>query len=45
MKFDVARDIVLKVGLFASAQTDELSHVPASSAPPGFARFSKVSHA
>ena len=35
----------LKVGLFATAQTDELSHPPADSAPPGLATFSKVSHA
>jgi hypothetical protein len=45
MRFDVADDLALKVGLFATAQTDELSHAPAESAPPGFARFSKVSHA
>jgi hypothetical protein len=44
MKFDIASDLTLKVGLFATAQTDELSHAPADSAPPGFARFSKVSH-
>jgi hypothetical protein len=45
MRFDVATDLALKVGLFATAQTDELSHAPADSAPPGFARFSKVTHA
>ena len=44
MKFDVAADLTLKVGLFATAQTDELSHAPTTSAPPGVARFSKVSH-
>jgi hypothetical protein len=45
MRFDVADNLALKVGLFATAQTDELSHPPADSAPPGLATFSKVSHA
>jgi hypothetical protein len=45
MRFDVASNLALKVGLFATAQTDELSHPPADSAPSGLATFSKVSHA